>query len=111
LYNDSQEESSMSVNVMVQQDVVRQAVIEVARLPEQDLLRVLAYIDDLKVQRTRSTALPLVAEIRAEADRLAAGMEHQPRQEVMAQFHGTLERIRAQAVAAGTAIDGDWQGD
>lgn len=101
----------MSVNVMVQQDVVRQAVIEVARLPEQDLLRVLAYIDDLKEQRTRSTALPLVAEIRAEADRLAAGMEHQPRQEVMAQFQGTLERIRAQAVAAGTAIDGDWQDD
>jgi hypothetical protein len=48
LYNDSQEESSMSVNVMVQQDVVRQAVIEVARLPEQDLLRALAYVNDLK---------------------------------------------------------------
>lgn len=36
------------MNVMVQQDVVRQAVIEVAHLPEQDLLRALVYVDDLK---------------------------------------------------------------
>jgi hypothetical protein len=52
-----------------------------------------------------------VAEIRAEAKRLAAEMRDMSRDEVMAQFRATAERIRLQAVADGTAIEGDWQSD
>ncbi len=101
----------MAVDVLSPQDLVRQAVIQVASLPEPDLRHVLAYIELLKEQQTASTRESAVAAIRAEADRLAAGMEGQSRTAVMAEFRAALESIRTQAIAQDTAIDGDWQRD
>lgn len=100
----------MASNVLSPQDLVRQAVIEVANLPEQELLQVLAYIGLLKEQHGGAEASE-VAAIRAEADRLAAGMKGQARADVMMQFQATLNAIRAQAIAQGTAIDGEWLRD
>ena len=101
----------MTLNVLPPQDLVRQAVIAVARLPEQELVQLLAYIDTLKERPATTATQQAVASIRAEAAQLAAVMENQPRSEIMAQLRATLERMRAQAIADGTAIDGDWHGD
>jgi hypothetical protein len=92
-------------------NLVREAVIEVAQLPDQDLLLVMQFVRKLKQRQTMSVQRPSVAEISAEAKRLAAEMGDMSREEVMAQFRATTERIRLQAIADGTAIEGDWQDD
>ena len=111
VYNTGKEDLHMTLNVLPPQDLVRQAVIAVARLPEQELVQLLAYIDTLKERPATTVTQQAVASIRAEAAQLAAVMDNQPRSEVMAQLRATMERMRAQAIADGTAIDGDWHGD
>lgn len=101
----------MTVRILSSQDLVRQAVIEVASLPEPALKQVLAYIEVLKGQPTGTAKAAVTAAISTEAVRLAAGMQVQPRVEVMAEFRAALESIREQAIAQGTSIEGDWQGD
>jgi hypothetical protein len=34
-----------------------------------------------------------------------------PREQLAAQFQEVGERIRSQAIAEGTAVEGDWEGD
>jgi ABC-type cobalamin/Fe3+-siderophores transport system ATPase subunit len=111
VYNIGKEDWHMTINVLPPQDLVRQAVIEVARLPEQELVQLLAYIDAMKERSATTTTQQAVASIRTEAAQLAVVLENQPRSEAMAQMRATMERIRAQAIADGTAIDGDWHGD
>lgn len=92
-YNDGKEDSPMAVNVVSAQDLVRQAVIEVARLPEPDLERVLAYIDELKGQHVA----PPTREAAAEGDAQESELGRQ------------LRAIRQRIVAAGDPLL-DWQG-
>lgn len=101
----------MVVKAQSSQSLVRQAVIEVANLPEPALRQVLAYIEVLKGQQAEAAKAAVTAAINAEAERLAATMQGRPRPEVMAEFRSVLESMRQQAVAQGTAIDGEWQGD
>lgn len=101
----------MAVKVLSSQELVRQAVIEVASLPEPALQQVLAYIEVLKGQQTEVDKAAVVAAISTNTDRLVADMQGQSRAAVMAEFRAALELIREQAVAQGTAIDGDWQRD
>ena len=93
------------------QNLVRAAVLEVAQLPDRDLVLVVQFVRELKQRRGSATPRPSVAEVRAEARRLASAMESLSREQVLARFRETLEYMRAQAVAEGTAIEGDWQGD
>lgn len=93
------------------QNLVREAVLEVAQLPDRDLVLVVQFVRELKRRRGSATPRPSVAEVRAEARRLAFEMASLSPEQVMAHFRETLEHIRAQAVAEGTAIEGDWQGD
>lgn len=101
----------MGVPLAFPQSLVREAVIEVAQLPDQDLLVVMQFMRELRERQTISAPRPSVSEIRAEAKRLAADMGNLSRAEVMAHFRTTTECIRAQAVTDGTAIEGDWRGD
>lgn len=101
----------MGVTLAPPANLVREAVIEVAQLPDQDLLQVMQFVRELKERQIIAPRRPSVAEIRAEAKRLAAEMGDMSREEVMAQFRASTERIRLQAIADGTAIEGDWQGD
>jgi hypothetical protein len=99
----------MGVALAPPANLVREAVIEVAQLPDQDLLQVMQFVRELKQRQTIAARRPSVAEIRAKAKRLAAEIGDMSRAEVMAQFHATTERIRHQAIADGTAIEEDWQ--
>ncbi len=101
----------MVAGVASSQDLIREAVIEVAQLSEHDLRLVVQFMRELKQRQSVSVEDSSPAAIRAEAKRLAAEMGEISREEAMAQFRTTLERIRLQAIADGTAIEGDWQGD
>lgn len=96
----------MTAHAIAPQDLIRKAVIEVAQLPENELLVVIEMVDMLKKQRThpnRETA----AEIVARAKVRVADTSGLPRTELMRQFGDTLEEIRAEAMAKGTAIEGE----
>ena len=100
----------METQTLAPQDLVRKAVIEVAQLPENELLIVIEMLDTLKKQRVhpnREAAAQIVARAKARA------VETSPlsREALMQQFSTTLEAIRAEAIAKGTAIEGEWESD
>ena len=99
----------MSVEPPSTQELVRRAVIEVASLPENDLVVVLEVVADLKRAKAerRAHAAEIVAGARARADELR-GL---PREQLFAQLQAAFAGVRAEAVAKGTAIEGDWEGD
>jgi hypothetical protein len=57
----------MGVTLAPPANLVREAVIEVAQLPDQDLLQVMQFVRELKQRQTKSARRPSVAEIRAES--------------------------------------------
>ena len=102
----------MNGRVMADQSMIRQAVVEVASLPEDELPLVIEFLDYLKLQRQVSIASrPPAAQIRTEAKRRALALKGVPRGELVARFEKVVESIRAEALAQGTAIEGDWEGD
>jgi hypothetical protein len=102
----------MSTDILLEKNLVRQAVIEVASLSEEDLALVIEFVDYLKQRRVAPLEGRLSAtEIRLEARRRARELNNVPRQELVARFKELTERIRTQAIGSGTAIEGDWQGD
>jgi hypothetical protein len=102
----------MSANVSTDSSLIRQAVVQVASLPEEDLSLVIEFVDYLK-QRHKSPAERRLAaaEMRAEARRRASALQGVPRHQLVARFKELTEAIRSEAVAKGTAIEGDWQRD
>ena len=101
----------MTIETTPSQDLVRRAVIEVARLPESDLLLVIEFVAGLKETRASSSQELSVTRIRAEAQKQAAQLGNITREELVARFNAATERIRAQAIARNVAIQGDWEGD
>ena len=97
----------MDAQALAPQDLVRKAVIEVAQLPENDLVAVMEFVARLKQQSRR----PIVAEIKAEADRLSAQLQNMPRQELMKRFQDNLDAMRADAIAKGTALEKELESD
>ncbi|HXF86060.1 MAG TPA: hypothetical protein VNK49_11795 [Anaerolineales bacterium] len=100
----------MNSNALASQDLVRRAIIEVAQLEEKELLIVIEMVDTLKKQRARPHK-ELAAEILAKAKARAEEMKHLSREEAMERFGRTLDAIRADAIAKGTAIEGEWERD
>ena len=100
----------MATQTPAPQDLVRKAVIEVAQLPENELLIVIEMVDTLKKQRARPNR-EAAAQIVARAKARAVETSQLSREALMQQFSDTLEAIRAEAVAQGTAIEGEWEGD
>jgi hypothetical protein len=93
--------------------MLEQVTMNLSELPEEDLPLVLAFVDYLKQQH--QTGIPpqrlSVAAIRAEAQRRAEYLHDIPRSDVIARFQQLAEEIRHQAIASGTATEGDWPGD
>ena len=88
------------------EDLVRQAVIEVAQLPENELLVVIEMIDALKKQRRsghRQQAAKMVAMARVRAEET----KQLSREEMMEQFIHTMDAIREEAIDKGIAIEGE----
>lgn len=100
----------MDSNTIAPQDLIRKAVIEVAQLPENELLVVIEMVDMLKKQRAHPNR-EMAAEIVARAKIRAADTSGLPRTELMRQFGDTLEEIRAEAIKKGTAIEGELEDD
>ena len=100
----------MNADTLAPQELVRKAVIEVAQLPENELLIVIEMVDTLKKQRARPNR-ELAAEIVAKAKARAAEMSHLSHEEVVQRFTDAMERIREEAIAKGTAIEGEWEDD
>ena len=96
----------MSQHTLAPQDLIRKAVVEVAQLPENELLVVIEMVDNLKKQRANSTrelAAKIVAQAKARASE-TSGLSHEA---LMNQFKNTLEAIRSDAIVKGTAIEGE----
>jgi hypothetical protein len=100
----------MDRSTIAPQDLVRKAVIEVAQLPENELLLVIEMVGELKKQRARPNRAA-AGQLVAHAKSRAAETRHLPRTELMQQFSEVLEEIRAEAVAKGTAIEGELESD
>jgi hypothetical protein len=101
--------AEMNSNVLAQ-DLVRKAVIEVAQLEEKELLIVIEMVDTLKKQRARPNK-DLAADILAKAKARAEEVKYLSRDEAMERFGKTLDAIREDAIAKGTAIDGELESD
>jgi hypothetical protein len=100
----------MNAHALAPEDLVRKAVIEVAQLKENELLAVIEMVGALKEQRARPNR-KLAQEIVARARARAAETSALSREELMRQFGEVLEQIRAEAIAKGTAIEGELEGD
>jgi hypothetical protein len=72
---------------------------------------IVEFVSYLKQRRSTPGRKLSAAEIRAEARRRASALKGVPRHELVARFQELSESILAQAVAKGTAIEGDWQRD
>jgi hypothetical protein len=94
------------------QGMIGHVASELARLPEEDLPLVIEFVDYLKRQRQVTPQQRLsIAEMRAEARRRARLLREVPRAEIIPRFQELTEEIRQEAIAKGTAIEGDWRGD
>ena len=92
--------------------MIGHVVLELAQLPEQDLPLVIEFVDDLKQKRQAKLDHQLsVAEMRAEARRRVEQLHKAPRDEIVARFRELTVEIRQEAVAKGTATEGDWCAD
>ncbi|MCA1899067.1 MAG: hypothetical protein LDL50_00010 [Chloroflexi bacterium] len=98
------------MEALAPQDLIRKAIIEVAQLRENELLIVIEAVENLKKQRARPNR-ELAKEIVARAKARAEETRNLPRAELMKKFSDTLEAIRADAIANGTAIEGELEGD
>ncbi len=101
----------MTIQVLPPQDLIRKTIIEVVSLPEKDMLTVLEFVGKIKQREKDKLPKLTVAEVHAEANRIAAETANMSREEIMNRFRETVEQIRAEAIAKGTAIDGEWERD
>lgn len=100
----------MESNAVASQELIRKAVIEVAQLPENELLIVIEMVDELKKQRSRPNHL-LASEIVNAARSRASKTSGLSREDLMKQFSKTIDEIRAEATEKGIAIEGEIEGD
>ena len=84
---------------------------ELTQLSEEDLPLVVEFVEFLKQRQAKSVQSLTLAEMRAEARRRAALLQNVPREEIVARFRELTKEIRQEAIAQGTAIEGDWVGD
>ena len=96
----------VNADTLAPQELIRKAVIEVANLPENELLIVIEMVDTLKKQRARPNR-ELAAEILSRAKARALEMKNLSHEEVVQRFIDATERIRAEAIEKGTAIEGE----
>ena len=92
--------------------VIGQLALKLTNLPEEDLALVIELVDCLEEKRPEKSARSVsVKEIREEARRRARLLRDVPREQLVARFIEVGEQIRQEAIAQGTAIEGDWTGD
>jgi hypothetical protein len=88
--------------------VIGQLALKLTSLPEEDLQLVAELVSILEEKRSLEPARTLSA---AEIRKKAPLLRNIPREQLVARFLEVGEQIRQEAMAKGTAIDGDWAGD
>jgi hypothetical protein len=100
----------MNTNAIDTEKLLRQVITSVAQLPPNDLLVVYETIADLKQKESQKPSLTS-AEILARAKARAEEMKHLSHEEAVQRFIDATDRIREDAIAKGTAIEGEWESD
>lgn len=100
----------MNADTLDSEKLLRRVITSVAQLPPNELLVVYETINDLHHKESGKSSLT-AAEIVARARARAAEMSHLSHEEVVQRFIDAMERIRAEAIAKGTAIEGEWERD
>lgn len=90
--------------------LLREVIADVAKLPPNDLLVVYETISDLK-QRDKGQSVFDTDKILARAKERASELSHLTHAEVVQRFIDATDRIRAEAIEKGTAIEGEWESD
>jgi hypothetical protein len=94
------------------QALIGGVALRLSQLPLEDISLVAQMVTRLQQQRQAAPSRRLSpAEIVTEARRQAALLSDVPRVEIAARFEALAEEIRGQAIAQGTAIEGDRLGD
>jgi hypothetical protein len=89
--------------------VIGQLVLKLTSLSEEYLQLVVEFVDCLEENYPAQPAQPLSTQ--EEARRRARLLRDVPREQLVARFIQIGEQIRQEAVARGTAVEGDWTGD
>ena len=100
----------MNASALDTEKLLRQMLTSIAQLPSNDLLVLYETIGDLKQKEIGKSSLT-ADEILLRAKARAAEMSHLSHVEVVQRFIDATERIRAEAIAKGTAIEGEWERD
>jgi len=91
--------------------LLREVITDVAKLPPNDLLVVYETISDLKQRDKAGQSTFNADEILARAKERASELSHLTHAEVVQRFIDATDRIRAEAIEKGTAIEEEWEGD
>jgi len=90
------------------ENMLREVIISVVRLPEEDLPLVAEFVGQL---RQRHAPHPNLVALRAEVQRKAALLAEVPREQLAAQFLQLVDELRDEAVAHGVALSAEPEGD
>jgi hypothetical protein len=93
--------------------VIFELAMKLTNLPEEDLELVIELVACLEEKHPPEKAVrpASVEEIREESRRRARLLRDVPREQLVARFMEVGEQIRQEAIAKGTATEGDWTGD
>jgi hypothetical protein len=92
--------------------VIGQLALKLSSFPEEDLQLVTELVNLLEEKRPPEPIRSLSAAAIRETARKRARLLHDvPRAQIVARFAEIGEQIRQEAIAKGTAIEGDWTGD
>jgi hypothetical protein len=104
-------ETSMDTPTLNAEKLLRQVLSSIAKLPPNDLLVVYETISDLQ-QKDKSGQPSMNAdEILSRAKARASELNHLSHAETVQRFIDVTDRIRAEAIQKGTAIEGEWECD
>ncbi len=94
--------------------MLKQVMSDILFLQNDELEIVAVLIEKIKASRPptqKETRRPSVALMRAEAKRRAVALGNVPRAELATRLVKVIDEIRAEAIAKGAAIEGEWKGD
>jgi len=100
----------MNAMDMDSEKLLRRVITSVARLPPSDLLVVYETIGDLEQKESKKSSWT-TDEILARAKARAVEMRNLSHEQIVQRFIDATERIRAEAIAKGVAIEGEWESD
>jgi hypothetical protein len=91
--------------------LLRQVLTSIAQLPPNDLLVVYETINDLRRKDNAGRSSFTADEVLSRAKTRAAEFSLLRHEEVVQRFIDATDRIRAEAIEKGVAIEGEWESD